>query len=655
MAQVKDFVAAFLVEIQAALEQPVASEQGGVDLPVLLRYESRWALAGLMQVLQKNAANTAEISPESMKPFLDFLRARYDLIKNTDAIYNHNLKSPANIGCVMLAKSVLNALKAEHQSRVSPSDPSCQEYDKKHYYDYLFPGLNACDYVSSRGTLGALELKEFFFGDDGTPIETLECLKKYREAMSRGLDSFPPHVCLPPDVLARRENDELTAQESKRLGSHSLAASQYAHAINAVNPKKTSLELDVFRDILFAEIAKPEFIPGYTYNQKPNQSNTNLLKNGYFDAVKVVDLKSLAALLQKHVLKSDWIEFIKAIDPVTFDHLVLPKLADGAPDSSILLAVNDKKFEAFLNAQPWSADEEVNRALLFVLTELYIRGRYGEGAYTGFVGQVTGLAHNQKGKEDAAAWLQRFFTEKNYLINQLPTYLKDTGNTVHLDALTGGRLRYLTDKANKLGPGLKETTDKLAVVAEQLSIADKSQWKDFFRDVPDNSLQAFIDSSGGLINCIQTKGHYRENDQNYNKAILFIMAECYLRIRRKADSHGGGLFGRWGHSKDEKVNAVEVFKAFLISDYPLNQLSDYLNDLKSGKIVMPEYLRDLKLGDTELSNLETVMRDNNIARLRLIVRQSELGTLVSQAEKVCTSAYYAPEAKGWYGLAGGSH
>lgn len=658
MAQVKEFVATILAEIDAALAHANAADKSSVKLPVLLRYESRWALAGLKQVLQKNADNSAEISAESMKPFFDFLRARYELIKNTDAIYNHNPKSPANIGCIIMAKAMFNALKSAHELNMSNADdPRSHDFDKKHYYDYLFPGLNTCDYLSSRGHLGHLELHEFFFGDDGTPIETLECLRKYREAMSSGLDCFPPHVCLSAAALARKENDELTAEESKRLGSHSPAATQYVFAINADKPKKTPVELDAFRDNLISEISKPDFVPGYTYNQKANQSNINLLKNGYFDAVKVVDMKSLVTLLRNNVLKEDWIEFIKTIDKATFERLVLPKSQDGSPDispeTSILYAANDKEFNAFINAQPRSADEEMNRALMFVLTELYIRGRNGEGVYTGLVGQLTGFAHTQQGKEDAAAWLLMFFTEKDYLINQLPTYLKDKNKTVYLDALTSGRLRYLTDKANNLGPGLKETTDKLAEVAEALSQTDKSKWKDYFKDVPDNALQAFIDSSGGLISCIQTKGHYRKNpqddqcDTDYNKAVLFILAECYLRMRRKGNTHGNSMWSRWGHTKDEKVIAVEVFKLFLMSEYKLNQLTEFLKNLQlPPHITLPPQM--------QLSQLESVMRDQPVVRFTLVAGKSELGTLVSQAEKVSEPAFYAPEPKGWYASYTGS-
>ena len=698
MAQVREFIAKVLAEINDAVARSIAGGKGDAGLEVLLRYESEWAKRLLSQTLEGHQDDTAEVSAESLQFCVDFLRTRYELIKNTDAIYNHHPDSLANTACIVLARNLVAALPAETQ---------------KHHYEYLFPGLKCSEYVSSRGDLGAIELHEFFWGDDNTPIETLACLDKYRKKIAEGEDCFPYHVCLKPESLQNRRNEQLSNIETRRLLSHSVAANKYIEAIDSKKPRKTEAELDFCRNELLDVLQDKNAVPQYTYNHKPNQSNMNLLRNGYMSAIDVTDMNSFAEVLFNGVKRKDWIAFVSAIDRDMFYQILLPKVEERQPagtkivlpkqddaqsgavvakksevrpvlvkaDKSVLpitlvedrqqhrtkmllqdltevmqkqdgtvvlikpdISVLQEKFKWFVNAQKYNNDRasDKNKALLFLLTELYIHNRTGEGAaFTGAFGAWSGTERGMK--ETAAGKLREFFTLKGhhkknngdkpkptYLINQIQTYLKDEEATDHLKALTSDRLGYITEKSFALGPGIRESAANLAKLAEAISQAPGSRWVDAIADVPDNLLQQYVESSGGFNKCVKSQ-EYKRGNHAYNKAVLFILTEHYIRSREKGPEHNNhtlpsSFFSKMTWSKTDKVEAGRIFRAFLCSDKDPSRLSEYLKERK-----------DLSLADK--TKYEAIIRD-------VTSLFSELGTLAAQADAVCRDDYYLPK-KGW--------
>lgn len=698
MAQVKEFIAKVLAEINEAVARSVAAGKGDKGLEVLLRYESEWALRLLQQTLEDHQNDEAEVSAESLQFCIDFLQKRYELIKNTDAIYNHHPDSCANTACIILAKNLIAALPAQAE---------------KHHYEYLFPGLRCSDYVSSRGDLGAIGLHEFFWGDDNTPIETLACLDKYRKKIAEGEDCFPYHVCLKPESLQNRRNDQLSNIETRRLLSHSPAANKYIEAIDSKKPRKTDAELDLCRKELLDVLQDKNAVPQYTYNHKPDQSNMNLLRNGYLNAIDVTDMHSFAEVLFNGVKRRDWIAFVSAIDRDMFYQILLPKVEEKQPvgtrvvlpkqgdlqsgaafvkkpearpvlvkaDKSVLpitlmedrqqhrvkmvlqdlteviekqdgsvvllkpdISVLQEKFKGFVNSQKYNNDRasDKNKALLFLLTELYIHNRAGEGAaFTGALGAWSGTERGIK--ETAAGKLREFFTMKGhhnnnradrpkptYLINQIQTYLKDVDATDHLKALTSDRLGSITEKSFALGPGIQESAANLAKLAEAISQAPGNRWVDAIADVPDNLLQQYIESSGGFNKCVKSQ-EYKRGNHAYNKAVLFILTEHYIRSREKAPEYNNhtvpsSFFSKMTYSKNDKVEAGKIFRAFLCSDKDPSRLSEYLKERK-----------DLSVADK--AKHEAVIRDATSLF-------SELGTLAAQAEAVCRDDYYLPK-KGW--------
>ena len=544
MAQVKDVVVKVLAEINTLHEKNRGVDRGMAGSEILLRYESKLIYDSLKKLLEKYSKDETELSVASLQPLVEFLQIRFHLIKNTDAIYNHNPASLANQACVMLAKHIFEALKPFQDTNVQPQDAP-------HYYDYLFGGLRCNQFISSKGRLTDLQLHEFFWGDDGTPIETLQCLEKYREALAIGEDTYPPHVCLEPAALqVRTAGNQLKVSETLRLTSYCAEADRYVKAME--DKKKSVAEKDACRQNLVEMVKHPNFAPQYTYNEKKpnydneNFSNINLLKNNFLTLLKVNDITSFATFMQKSVAKADWKEFVSAIDNHNFDMLILPKLNDGTCDTSMMLASNAEKFRLFVNSQQWIEDGEsdFNNALLFLLTELYLRKRTGEGVErTGTIGHFTGLVgHTQQQKEGAAGVFQDFLQDNDYHLCQLDTYLKDKVKTIHSDALNSDRLLFLTSKAKELGPSQADSARNLAKIARVLTASDPSKWHSIIAKFDDNRLQSYIDSSGGLKRCIKTKNHYIQDNDGHNKAILFILTECYLRNRRKGDSYNNGLF-----------------------------------------------------------------------------------------------------------------
>ena len=673
MAKVKDFVKKVLDEITNAIGHRAEPEQADDSLEVLLRYESQWAFRLLQKTLEKHLESVETVSVESLQFLVDFLQTRHRLIKDTDAIYNHS-GSSANMACIILAQHLVEELQLDG--------------GKQHYYEYLFPGLRCADYKSSKGDLGALSLQEFFWSDDGIPVETLACLDAYKREIEKGVECYPPHVCLSEQLMKERPNAQLSVIETRRLQTHSIEAEKYMAAFDDCRQPQRITDVDACRSALIAKMSHDEFKPHYTYNQKPKQSNMNFLRNGFLKEIEIDDLLSFAHQLFNAVNREDWIDFVSAIDDDVFFQVVLPKVEEVQPAGTVVVTLDGRKlleklnksrlpltitedaltgkvrmflpdlcevihrsdgtisclkpdksilrtekFKIFIDALAYSKDRDsdANKSVLFLLTELYLRNRHShEGTYNGALGSWVGTP--QEVKESAAGILREFFTKKSYheknnnperqtktyLINQITTYLKDTDNVIHTHALLHSRLGYITAKATSLGPGMRESAQSLGMLAEQFSRMPGGAWVEEMQLVPDNLLQSYVDSSGGFNKCIKAQ-EYRENNHLFNKAVLFILTEHYIRAREKGEEHKSFL-GRYSWGKLEKVEAGKIFRAFLCSDKLPNRLTEYLQQ-------------------EDKSKYESIIRD----QLSLF---SELGTLSAQAEAVCKPEFYQLQ-QGW--------
>src|SRR4026207_2060297 len=73
-------------------------------LDCYLKAESEISLAKLVQILTKQKKLDIPANAATLEIFKAFLAARWQLIKNTDAIYIHSPLSPINLVCLELAK-----------------------------------------------------------------------------------------------------------------------------------------------------------------------------------------------------------------------------------------------------------------------------------------------------------------------------------------------------------------------------------------------------------------------------------------------------------------------------------------------------------------------------------------------------------------------
>ena len=331
MAQVSTFVAKVLADINEAKQQIVTIEQDA-GLGYLLRPETNdWSPSSLESACEKHlngAAGTAEVSIATLKPFMQICSRRNELIHDTNGNYNSNPYSLANSAYIVLAKNLFEALKDEQKL--------------KHYYECLFPGLHVDHYVTSKGDLGALELYEFIFSEDGTPVEILASFDKFREVFPLDAQPQMPHVCLPADMIKKGKNEKLSSEDTNRLRGHSKEAKAY---YDAIMDKRSPKELDACRENLEKAIFSRKLEPKYTYDIV--QSNTNLLQNGYFNALSVHDFKSFAKLLtERKIKKSDWIEYVDSVkignDYEILFQLLLPKVEEKQPDGTTIVFKPDK-------------------------------------------------------------------------------------------------------------------------------------------------------------------------------------------------------------------------------------------------------------------------------------------------------------------------
>lgn len=669
MAQVKDLVKSIQSEIKAVIEKREAAGVKDADLDILLRLESKWSSDNLLKMLDEHASDGSAVSQESLKFLLDFLSGRYELIKDTDGIYNHHPKSLANVISVIVAKHLHQALSAQGDAR-------------KHYYEYLFPGLRCADYVTSKGDLGALELHEFFLSHAGIPIETLLCLERYREVTFKKRKQITPfHVCLPEGhVLA---NASLEPDEVNRMNSYSSIADQYYKEITHM-PMRSSEELDVVKAKLLAQVAADNFVPKYTYNNPDITdkfkfiSNINLLKHEYLARVGVTDMQSFAKLLVT-IDPNDWFDFVDAIDDQFLDQVLLPKIEEKQPHGTRLIKIGDQafmqkpdktqvklflkvdierpgkqvyvtsegatvlqypdksislrkpnlsvldedkpeKFGELVDSQPYDKDSSslINRAIPFLILYRYIRKLDDEldGPLDGIVGDKKNV------KKPSAMLLLKFIPNMNYLINQPDTYFAKVDSTVSLPPCKRGRVGYVYRKLISLGPTKFESAENLAKFAELLSHVPGEQWEQSINAYSKNFkniMQKYVDASGGLVKCIKSQ-NYIENADRYNRALLFLQNEFY--ILSKMDEDEASI--KAGYKKDKKVPAAIFLRGFFSSNHPLNDLKGYASNVEGGVDHLP-VIDDIA---------------NYISSMFHVTKPSVLNTLVTVAANLHKPEFY---------------
>ncbi len=662
MAKIKDFAKKVLLEIELAHKQEAQSGRPRRELPPLSVFECELANDILCKKLEEYSKDeVTEVSEQSLKPLLSMLARRFTVIARTNGSYNADPYSPYNLAFITLAKSLFTECNALREA----SDRKQECFT--HYYDCLF-GLSTQHFISSKGQLGDLPLSAFFWSVDLVPVETAESLRQFMKC--RGKFVQPQHVCLTEKYLQAREvttnkKPNLHNQDIKTLVSHSKEAEQlYSAIFNKQDPNI----VQAHQEALDAKCTDPKFVPGYVYRDMNNKdvSVKHLIESGFL--MTLVDksmlvktgeeqyrlgMRALAHILSVKVPTSEWDGIISHIETEDLYSMVLPAV-NNEPDIEVL---NSDNFQAFIDNPDWYLQDEPRQpvlndgaaepvksrhtnALMYLMADLYERKRASEDDFTGVVGKITGFGCAMKDKLPAAQAFKQF-TKSVYFPTRLDEYLKHEDLTMHQAAFSGDRLLLLKNKASNLG---NASAEHLANAARKLAaIQSRADWPEAIEreNILTPELLAYIQSCGRpmdafatcLTNCMKMSSNYIQGDkEGYNKAVLYIFTLCYLNDRGKnpddtkkvsATMWGvdlGGYLPKLGFKKDDKLAAGQEFLRFLESDHATDELAVYMKK------------------DSKKPHLLPVMLD-----IRSLY--SVLGNLVQTAEKVCTSAFYAPPAK----------
>ena len=158
-----------------------------------------------------------EVSFQTLQPFLEFLKQRWERISNTCLAYPYGYSnSSATQMCLTLAETLAGALSQLHHLS-KPEDVVNAGISS---YQLLMPTVTTKE--SLMGTLftgSDLKLHEFILSDDNKRfIEVKECL-----SASRG-DGILRDTS---EVGADKKNRQLSADEERRIGTHSNIANKY--------------------------------------------------------------------------------------------------------------------------------------------------------------------------------------------------------------------------------------------------------------------------------------------------------------------------------------------------------------------------------------------------------------------------------------------
>ncbi len=330
----------------------------------------------------------------------------------------------------------------------------------------------------------------------------------------------------------------VTEDELKMINAHSKEARDYYLACSLA--KYSEEERNRYRQALIDAIARPDFIPGYSY---PRSCQT-LIKNGLFgkDHFNVTSLNKFGKVLAGNIEMQSWRAFVDCIhpdsidEPDIFDELVLPSLP-AAPakgemaivantnhpnNNNVVLSEDERENEEndmdFLlkrpnNEPPRQPDfsllcndkqaetklinfikdkENYNlkdlkhiRAVFFLLDEFMWRNRDKLARFLGYFGQVTGY-NDRDLKVAALKKHQDFIVDTRYYPHQLSDYLDENDpqyNRQYLSPLTSGRTKCLHEMAVELMTEILQSSVKIKV--KNAEIFDRSNLWDLARRLCD--------------------------------------------------------------------------------------------------------------------------------------------------------------------------
>jgi hypothetical protein len=594
------------------------------------------------------------VTEEALQPDIQTLREYFDVFKNTNGLPNYSPTATSTLVFSELAKLICETLNSQAAALDLPA-----KY--LHYYELLFPDFPYKKFTSAAGSLGLYAPHEFFWGSNGRPIPVLACLDARRTSKEKVM--FPPHVFLTEEERAKGVAIQITREDLIRLRAHSREADDYFKAIH----NRESVEIQNEKRALLVERLKDHSslspLDGYLYTN----DNKTLVLNGFF---KQFDLKSsfdLANFIYENARPHEWKSLVKCIDDQTLFDLMLPKMADGkTPDRSVLC---EGKFDAFVETHSVYRQNlkflRYNSVAFILLAECFRRQRASEPYHTGSLTQqfegVPGVT-TRTDKTDAVEMLMDLCASPEFNLNQPLEYLKKR-NLAALDALeklpadqqakaaletqykeisesviTSGRLSCLTKKmvslcnsilaqnavvGNKAGEASDHpdtyNLESLVQDAGVLCRTPRSQWCADIIKGKEKLIASYVTSRGGFNQCLAYPGHYRKDDDDFNRAMIYLFSEFYTPARDaeeppqpkpETQSTLGWMFSAvksvttvLSYTQKDKTLAVEDWKEFLRTREPVNQFYEWC--VKGQKIRSYDVMRNMMVFNSKTNALLT--------------------------------------------------
>lgn len=344
----------------------------------LIHLESQLTLIELKNLLNLSPHDPLN-PPLHPVPFFKSLIERYlirrweERLKNTRAAYPYNPSCPANLACEELAIKLL-----------------------RYYPEYFHPFKMLIPTLVQKPT-PCLALHHYILSDDNTGLINV------REYLIHFINMQQYWITI--NGICR----SLSISEIQRIQHHSSEIETICHLIN-LNEHGEANQLPTFseeeRNALINRI-------NYIFNDR---NEINLFLPGYdenTDALlyqrlfgEKITLNTLIDTLSKQdpLLWKFYLNILNDEDLIAIlfnhDHAKQEMLKHGQGQLILIKTIPSLLQNPLLYQ---SNHDEQNRAVLFILTELYLRLRNMVPDYTGFFGMITGYAKSKK--IDSANWL----------------------------------------------------------------------------------------------------------------------------------------------------------------------------------------------------------------------------------------------------------
>ncbi|OGT37277.1 MAG: hypothetical protein A3F12_05565 [Gammaproteobacteria bacterium RIFCSPHIGHO2_12_FULL_38_14] len=289
---------------------------------ILVNLKIQDALDELLGLKNSKWDYKKEATAETLRPFVELLKKRYQGMEKRDDIYVHHPYVLGNYAYYILAKHL---------------SPCC---NNTHSYLLLMPSLNDLD-LETQTAVCALPLHGFIFADNGTPINIGKCLDAAGDANTTTLyHTYGNGKGITP----------LNEAEKERVIHHSMLAFHYYNAIQFQITKNSTIPSNP-QKYEFHHYLKGKF---YQVSSSYGEMSHNRLKQDLFGETS----KNPAKLINK-MRKMERASWQMLLDELGIKYLKKVMLGQ---DSLMNCVQNNCYYQGNTN----------NKAVAFCFTEIYI-------------------------------------------------------------------------------------------------------------------------------------------------------------------------------------------------------------------------------------------------------------------------------------------